>query len=128
MWEDVNRWIIYLNDIKNLKLTGEKYRYTDDKSVFYLYKYEDAVKPYTDRDGAEYMRINKNKKLNWFALDQLHVLIQTSVYLLMAKRSKKYPQLNIWAYIYNPILRGINIPNATYKTQVENFTYYWIII
>ena len=55
-------FVIYMNDIKNLELTGNMYMYTDDISIFYPYKYEDAVKAYVDRDVAlivEYMRISK---------------------------------------------------------------------
>ena len=55
-------FVIYMNDIKNLKLTGKMYMYADHISIFYPYKYEDAVKAYIDRDVAlivEYMRINK---------------------------------------------------------------------
>ena len=36
--------------------------YADDKSIFYAYKYEDAVKPHIERnavDIVDYMQINK---------------------------------------------------------------------
>lgn len=55
-------FVIYINDIKNLELTGKMFVYADDISIFYPYKYEAAVKPYMERDAAlvfEYMRINK---------------------------------------------------------------------
>lgn len=53
---------LYINDIKNLGLTGKMFVYADDISLFYPYCYESAVKPYIGRDAAlliEYMRINK---------------------------------------------------------------------
>lgn len=53
---------IYINDIKNLCLTGKLFLYADDICLFYPYKHETAVKAYMERDAAlifEFSRINK---------------------------------------------------------------------
>lgn len=53
---------IYINDLKNLNLTGKIFIFADDISIFYHYKHETALKPYMERDASlvsEYIRINK---------------------------------------------------------------------
>lgn len=53
---------IYLNDIKNLGLSGKIFIYADDICIFYPYKHETAVKAYMERDASllsEFARINK---------------------------------------------------------------------
>lgn len=55
-------FIIYMNDLVNLELTGKLFMYADDICVFYPYKSEAVVKSYMERDASlicEYMRVNK---------------------------------------------------------------------
>lgn len=53
---------IFLNDLKNLCLSGKLFMYADDICLFYPYRHETAVKVYMERDAAlisEFARINK---------------------------------------------------------------------
>lgn len=55
-------FLIYVNDLENIGLTGRLFMYADDICLFYPYKSEAAVKCYMERDSAlifEYMRLNK---------------------------------------------------------------------
>lgn len=53
---------IYINDIKNLELSGKLFMYADDICLFYPYLHETVVKAYMERDSSllsEFLRINK---------------------------------------------------------------------
>lgn len=43
---------IYLNDIKNLQLSGKLFIYADDICLFYPYKHETVAKVYMERDAS----------------------------------------------------------------------------
>lgn len=55
-------FLIYLNDLSNLKLSGRLFMYADDVSLFYPYKDERALRMTMERDASlimEYARLNK---------------------------------------------------------------------
>ena len=51
---------IYINDLKNLGLTGKLYMFADDISLLYQFKYDSVLKTNIERDAAfyEYARLN----------------------------------------------------------------------
>lgn len=53
---------IYMNDLKNLEISGKLFIYADDICLLYPYKYEAVAKAYVERDAAlisEFLRLNK---------------------------------------------------------------------